>query len=161
MWKSERVGEQRTSPALSRCARESCGVRYLEVVVNCSGWEVTCRRLQAARAGSVLRAGAAELRGEAGHPLQADGPLGAAQGGETTGQGLRKGRWLTESVTRPPIPVCPVSVSTCGLVPGCLSPWTPLRSSVPHVGDGALMVFRRPRVQQGKVRVQAEVPLEG
>lgn len=166
MWKSEHVGEQRNSPALSRCARESCGDSYLEVVVNCSGGrlygcEVTCRGLQAGGSGSVLRAGAAELRGEAGHPLQADGSLCAAQGRDTTGRGPRRGRWLTESATRPPIPDCPVSVATCGLVPGCLSPRTTLRSSVPHVRDGALMVIRRPRVQQGKVRVQAEVPLEG
>lgn len=140
----------------------SCGDRYLEVVVNRSvrrldGCEVTRRGLQAAGAG----AGAGELRGGAGPPLQAEGSSWAAQGREATGPGLSQGRWLTEPVTRPPVPVCSVSVSTCGLVPGCLSPRATWRTSFPHVGDGALMVIRRPRVQQGKVRVQAEVPLEG
>lgn len=114
----------------------------------------------------MLGAGAAELRREAGHPVQGDGSFCAAQGRETPGQGLGGAGWVTESGTGPPVPVRFLMVSTRGLVPGCLSPRATLRCSAPHAGDeaaqpGALMVIRRPRVQQGKVRVHAEVPPEG
>lgn len=155
----------------AHCTREPCGDRYLDVVVNRSagrlhGCAVPCCGLQEAGAVSVLGAGAAELRQEAGHPVQGDGSFCAAQGKETPRQGLGGAGWVTESGTGPPIPGRFLLVSTRGLVPGCLSPRATLRCSAPHAGDeaaqpGALMMTRRPWVQQGEVRVHAEVPFKG
>lgn len=160
-------------------------VLYLDVMVNGS---VCCPHpcplhsrigsLQTVLTVSVLGAGGApEGPGQAVHLVQGDGSFCAAQS-RISGEGFAEGRLATESLIRPQIPFCSgqgsVSGSLCGPVPACDSHtppramkgnWT-LQSEVRHAGDeipkgGGLMVRRCPRIQQGEVRAQAKVPLQG
>lgn len=161
------------------CARRSPyggegGGWYLDVVVDCSvGGEhhravISCRRsLQTSQAVSVQRAGrAAGGPGQAGHALQGDGSLRAAQcraSDVLAAQSLirlRAAQLTGQGPVGSSVPCCV-----------CLAPRAPqgngaLQSDVGHAGDevpqgGQAMVRRRPGIQLGKIRVRAKVPLQG
>lgn len=106
----------------AHCAREPCGDRYLDVVVNGSAGRLRgctvagCGLREAEAVVSGLGAGAAQPGREAGHPVQRDGSLCAAQGREAPGVGLSGAGWVTASGAGPPVPVRVLMVPV--LVPG-------------------------------------------
>lgn len=157
----------------AECVQQwACDDGYLDVMVNHSVGHLLLRcmgSLQTAYIVSVLHAGSTAVGlGQAGHPVQGDGSLCAAQG-TVSWKRLTGRRLAAQSFIRPQVPPCAGQGSVTVSIWDCPPPQAvqgnrTLQSDVCNTGDevphgGRPVVLGCPGTQQREISVYAEVLL--